>query len=242
MSGAKAIQRLNTGYAQKSGVPVISPEYGTSIRVYSIRLLNQSGSAAGLGVMVSTANASRNYFTYDGSAIVDQTEALDDQESVNVFDTDGTGFLLQDETMFQAVLFTIDSGSTGGTFDVNYWNGSSFSPALQIVDAPTNFSTGQQFVIFSPGPDWVKGGPAGTDQNKFSILFSATGQSGPTTATAINPCDMIVYQPNVPADSAFESSFDSSYPLTCGGEERIYPYFGVASPNNKVFSFFSQGR
>lgn len=241
MSLAKPIQHINTGYSTKSNVPVVVPTAGNQLRLYSIRLDNESGSTIACGFLKTGSNADRQYFTYNGTVLTEVTTALSEGTAESVFAGNGTGFAIQATQQFQSVLFVIATGSTGGTFTIKYWNGTSFSNVLQQIDVPTNFATGQEMVLFSAGADWVPGGNlAGLNQNKYTILFSATGQSGSTTATSAIAGQMIQYAPAVATGTAFEAAFDINYPLQFMGLENLVPYFGTASANNKVIAFYSQ--
>lgn len=243
MSLAKPIKHLNVGYPDKFGDAFISSQAGKRINVFSARLVNESGSQIAGAIMRSFSKYLRDFFSYDGAILTDQTALLNAGGPVDIFSGNGSGFAIQSIEEFQAILFSDGStGSTGGSFAANYWNGTSFVPVLQYIETPVNFTANSnQMLYFSAGYDWVPGGNlAGLDPNKFTILFTATGQSGSSNAVEILPLEAIQYAPAIPNGSSFEASFDSNYPLQLGGDEQMYAYFSVAGNNNKVISFYSK--
>ena len=72
---AKPIQHLNTGYAGNGFNPIISAVNGSQIQIYSLRMINQSGSASDLAALQTMSGDAVNVYTFTPPSTVTNVTA-----------------------------------------------------------------------------------------------------------------------------------------------------------------------
>jgi hypothetical protein len=241
---AKPIQHLNTGYAGTGYNPVINSQQGSQIQLYSMRLINESGSASDLAVLQTLASDAIDVFTYNGTTATDVTNTLNAGSNISFFTaTAGSGVVIQAPKKIQAFIVNVSVNQSGAnTFAISYSNGSGFSSVLQTVNIPATFNgapSGQFVVAFSPGNDFATGcGLTGTDSSMYQIRFTAVSAGTTCSINALRAAISVQYSPSVSSNSALEVVFSEQYPYMLEGGESIVPFFEISSNLNKVIAFY----
>lgn len=242
---AKPIQHLSTGYAGVGYNPVIASQSGSQIQLYSMRLINESGSASDLAVLQTLALDAVSVYTYTPpSTLANATATLLAGSNVALMNaTAGSGIVIESSKKIQAFIVNVSVNQSGAnTFQVSYSNGSGFTNVLHTINIPATFNgapNGQFVVMFSPGNDYAPGcGLTGTDSSKFQIRFAAVSSGSTCSINALRAAIMVQYSPAVATNSALEVVFSEQYPLMLEAGESIVPFFEIASNNNKVIAFY----
>jgi len=241
---AKPIQHLNTGYTGTGYNPVIGSQQGSQIQLYSMRLINESGSAGDLAVLQTLADDAVNVYTFNGTAVTDVTNTILAGSNISLFTaTAGSGIVIEAAKKIQAFIVNVSVNQSGAnTFAIQYSNGSGFTNVLQTMNVPTTFNgapTGRFVVFFSPGNDFAPGcGLAGTDSSQYQIKFNAVSAGTTCSINALKAAISVQYSPSVANNSALEVVFSEQYPYMLEGGESIVPFFEVSSNNNKVIAFY----
>jgi hypothetical protein len=241
---AKPIQHLNTGYAGVGYNPVISAQQGSQIQLYSMRLVNESGSASDLAVLQALSEDAVTVYTYTAPTLANVTNTLLAGSDVALFNaTAGSGIIIESEKKIQAFIVNVSVNQSGAnTFTIQYSNGSGFTNVLQTINIPATFNgapSGQFVVLFSPGNDYAPGcGVSGTDNNQYQIKFACVSGGTTCSINALRAAISVQYSPSVASNSALEVVFSEQYPLMLEGGESLVPFFEIASNNNKIIAFY----
>lgn len=241
---AKPIQHLNTGYAGTGYVPVIASQQGSQIQLYSMRMINESGSASDLSVLQTLSEDAVTVYTYTAPTLTDVTSLLLNSSNVQLFNaTAGSGIIIESQKKIQGFLVNVSVNQSGAnTFAISYSNGSGFTTVLQTINVPATFNgapNGRFVVLFSPGNDYAPGcGVSGTDSQQYQINFACVSGGTTCSINALKAAISVQYSPAVASNSALEVVFSEQYPLMLEGGESIVPFFEIASNNNKVIAFY----
>jgi len=242
---AKPIQHLNTGYAGNGFTPVISSQQGSQIQLYSMRLINESGSASDMAVLQTLSEDAVSVYTYTPpSTLADATATLTAGSNVALFNaTAGSGIIIETQKKIQGFIVNVSVNQSGAnTFAIAYSNGTGFTSVLQTVNVPTTFNeapNGQFVVLFSPGIDFAPGCVlTGTNSSEYQIRFTAVSAGTTCSINSLRAAINVQYSPAIATNSALEVVFSEQYPLMLEAGESLVPFFEIASNNNKVIAFY----
>lgn len=242
---AKPIQHLSTGYAGVGYNPVIPSQQGSQIQLYSMRTINESGSASDMAVLQTLALDAVDVYTYTPpSTLTNATASLLAGNNVALFNaTAGSGIVIETSKKIQGFLVNVSVNQSGAnTFAIAYSNGSGFTNVLHTINIPATFNgapTGQFAVLFSPGNDYAPGcGLTGTDSTQYQIRFTCVSAGTTCSINALRAAIMVQYNPSIASNSSLEVVFSEQYPLLLESGESVVPFFEVASNNNKVIAFY----
>lgn len=241
---AKPIQHLNTGYAGNGFNPIISAVNGSQIQLYSLRMINQSGSASDLAALQTMSGDAVNVYTFTPpSTVTNVTANLLAGSSTAFFNaTAASGVIIESRQKIHAFLVNVSAAQSGAnTFTTSYSNGTGFTTVLQTISVPTTFaaSPSQYVVLFSPGNDYAPGcGLVGTDSSLFQIRFACVSASTTCSINSLRAAKSIQFSPNVSNNAGMEMIFSENRPYTLQAGESLVPFYGVAGNSNKVIAFY----
>jgi hypothetical protein len=223
-------------YSTKGKLSVFPVQASKGNYLYNVRAWNNSGSSQTVGLLVLAVKGEYNLYQYTNTGPVYTNVTASISSGVNIFSgTNNDGFIVQSNQVPGLIGMTISTNASGGTFTYGYWNGSSFT-TLTTLENPSNYNTaGDNYIVFQPPQPFVVGGPAGTDQNKYSIFVQST--TAPGSAVAINNLwlgtFLDLYQ-GVPNNAAVQVMFPDSKPYLTSSGAGVIPYFSVPNAANQV--------
>ena len=112
---AKPIQHLNTGYAGNGFNPIISAVNGSQIQIYSLRMINQSGSASDLAALQTMSGDAVNVYTFTPpSTVTNVTASLLAGTSTPFFNTTAaSGVIIESRQKIHAFLVNVSAAQSG---------------------------------------------------------------------------------------------------------------------------------
>jgi hypothetical protein len=238
------IQTAHVGFGASNGTAVISPLINKQIKLFSISLVNRSGSPSDIAVLKGIAVSQFKVFTYSGSSASDVTSTIQGGSNINVCTTSsGSGLIIQSTKKFGFIALNINTAQTGSpTIAYQFWNGSAFASATGI-SVPTSFGSGNNVIYLTQ--DYLMGVGANSfdsslDSSMYTIRISVASSGNTPTANSIVVGSTVDFMPQIPNNSSFTSSFSEDYPLTLDGNEKLIPYFSSVNSNNLVSLFYAQ--
>lgn len=238
------VSHINVSYPTDPISEVLSPDSGKTLRLFSIRLSNNSGGTSNLGVIRSLASAGIKVFTYDGVTAVDVTSSIIAGTAINFCTSSaGTGLLLQASKKIGYVGINCSTSGTGSpTYAITYFNGSSFVSNSAVFSAfPSPITSGNRYMVIGAGSSWEVGSNiAGLDADKYTLRIAVTSSSNSPQINSIVLGEVIDLAYTVPNLSSFECNFSQDYPLHLDALEGIIPYFSDSDSLNMVTAYYSQ--
>lgn len=228
------LQYANIGYGQNSKDVALAPPSNKQLHLYACTVKNESGGPIDMAILKRMGAFS--LYTLTAASTPDAVAAT---APITTFAANNDGFLVQSQFKFGMIGFAITTGQAGGTFAIQYYNGTSYTTLTTFV-APANYgSTGQFQYIFNAPVDWAKGTTAaiGGDTGMYSIrVISSTAAAGGVVIDSIFIAELLKYQVAV-ADHG-ELSINPALalqPIMFSGAEGVQPYFGgTATAKNSL--------
>ena len=239
------IKEMQVGFGSVNGTPVLTPLISKQIKVYSMSLVNRSGSTSDLAILKGISTDAYKVFTYDGTSVATEvTSTIQAGSNINICSTtSGSGLVVQSIKRFGFISFNVNTAGTGSpTISVSYWNGSAFV-ACSSINVATSFASGNcviyvnQNYLMSVGANSFN---ASLDPNMYALRISVSSSTNSPTANSISVARTCEFAPNVVKDTAFNSSYSQDYPLTLNANESVIPYFSNVSDANMVSMFYAQ--
>lgn len=238
------VSHKNAAYITDPIAEFLSPESGKTLRLFSIRLSNNSGAASNLGVIRSLASAGIKVFTYDNVTATDVTSSIVSGTPINFCTTtSGSGLLLQANKPFSFISVNCSTAGTGSpVVTFQYYNGSTFvanGSIFKNFTAPID--SGNDFALVGANSAWVPGSSiAGLDSSKYSLRISVASSGNSPQINSIVLGQLVDMAYTVPNLASFECNFSQDYPLHLDAGEGIIPYFSDIDNLNMVTAYYSQ--
>lgn len=241
---------VNVAYPEVSKTAVLTPGQGQQLRVYAAHLLNRSGAAMDMALLIKRPN---NYWKFgtltalSAPEFTDATTAIQAGTTQNIFTlANNDGFLVQSPERFNLIGLTITQIQTGApTYKFQYFNGVAYVDLPDVIQAPSFTGVGDTVLFFSSPIDWAPGTTAGVGGSPglYSIqCFTPAASTQVVQANALWVGTNIHYQPQVANNGLLTVRYSEEYPRDLNALEGLLPFFQTASPKNIVTAqYFSHG-
>lgn len=239
--GQQLLQAAHVGCSTKASDSVLSPPQGGQLHIYRIKAQNTNASAVDLGLLKKLGKTSTKLYSL--AAASSPNASLSDMSApAPIFTgTANDGFLVQSKVRFNLIGIIVSGGQAGGTFTVQYYNGTSFV-TLPVYEAPAAYGAGTQIIVFNAPSDWVPGTTAavGGDSSMYAVkVISTTAPAGSVVASSLFLGQALDLVSQVPSMGFLELNFYAKQPCILSGSEVIFPYYSAASAKNSVAVSYS---
>jgi hypothetical protein len=231
-----------SGYAAARG-DVIAPAAADQLHIYRLKAQNGTAGAIDVGLMKRLSSQIVSFYTITAANTPDATinTTLQAGTATQILSAvNNTGFLVQCSRKFNLIGLFISTASTGGTFTLEYWNGSSYA-TLTAFAVPTAYAAGVQFIVFNAPVDWVPGTSVGVggSSSLYSIkVVATTAPANAVSASSLWVAEMLDFHTALASKGILEMEFPIK-PLVLSGDEAIIPYFGTADAKNTIMGTYA---
>ena len=229
------------GKGKEAAVPGVSS--ASQIHVFNCAAVNNSGATAMVGVCRKLAQQSLKLYSL-ASAVYTELDLDNLSGGLQIFTgNSGDGFVVGSIYEPNLVGVTVSTAAAGGTYAIQYYNGSSFValPSMAALETAADYNAvGDRYNVFQAPVDMVRGGPAGLDQNLYYMQVVDTGPvAGPIEIDDLWAASFLTLFNEVENGQAASVSFDWRKPFPLDGSQNLIPYFASPNANNRVSTFFS---
>lgn len=239
MAFRQSIQNELRAYPSKGKQPAVPEAQAVdrSLAILNAVAWNNSGSTQRVGLLRLLDPSQLKLYTLVSAVYTLETDI---GSGVDIFTTTiGDGFALGHKRPPNLAGFVATVAGAGGVYDVQYWNGSAFVTIAAPLETGAFTSTGENYTVIQSPIDWVKGGPAGLDQNLFYLqVVSSTAPANNVTVDELWSGNFFTLWDGVLDKQAAQINFDWNKPVVLEANENVIPYYTTADSDNRVSIFF----
>jgi len=156
-----------------------------------------------------------------------------------------SGFVLGANRPLGLIGVNVSTAATGGTFEVQQWNGTAWDASDSTLEVATAYASGEQYNVVKIDVDAVRGGDAslmaagGSDLKYYTRIITTGALSGPVEVDDLWAMSFLEIREGIVDNGQVVIQYDWRQPFLLDAGEGAGAYFSAASNDNQFGCFFT---